>query len=107
MIADGIASSRHHHVERVEHVTITATETGDRQASEAIRKAVQRAGSAGLQEHRAAPPMRLRKVPGPFPRARGKRISGQMARFTVFQKKKPGQLCANRAAHIPQLRDWR
>jgi hypothetical protein len=30
-----------------------------------------------------------------------------MARFTVFQKKKPGQLCANRAAHTPQLRDWR
>ena len=28
--------------------------------------------------------------PGPFPRAPGKRTSGQMARFTVFQKKKPG-----------------
>ena len=44
--------------------------------------------------------MRLRKGPGPFPRAPDKRISGQMARFTVFQKKKPGQLRANRAAHI-------
>jgi hypothetical protein len=37
---------------------------------------------------------------GPGLHAPGKPISGQMARFTVFQKKRPGQLCANRAAHI-------
>lgn len=35
-----------------------------------------------------------------FPRAPGKRTRGQMARFSGFQKKKPGQLPANRAAHI-------
>jgi hypothetical protein len=34
--------------------------------------------------------MRLRKGPGHFRSAPDKRISGQMARFTVFQKKKPG-----------------
>ena len=34
--------------------------------------------------------IRLRKDPGHFPRAPGKRISGQMARFMVFQKQKPG-----------------
>jgi hypothetical protein len=33
-------------------------------------------------------------------RAARQRTSGQMARFTVFQKKKPGQPRANRAAHI-------
>ena len=39
-------------------------------------------------------PMRLRKDTGPFPRAPGKRISGQMARFTVFQKKDRVQIRA-------------
>jgi hypothetical protein len=32
--------------------------------------------------------MRLRNGPGPFPRAPGQRTSGQMARFTVFQKER-------------------
>ena len=44
--------------------------------------------------------MRLRKDPAHFLAAPDKRISGQMARFTVFQKKKPGQLRANRAVRI-------
>jgi hypothetical protein len=29
------------------------------------------------------------RAPGPFPRAPGKRTSGQMARFSLFQKKSP------------------
>jgi hypothetical protein len=45
-----------------------------------------------MRQHRAAsraggPPLRFRKGPAPFPRAPGKRTSGQMARFGVFQEK--------------------
>jgi hypothetical protein len=35
--------------------------------------------------------MRLRKCPDPFPRAPGRRTSGQMARFSLFKNTKPGQ----------------
>ena len=37
----------------------------------------------------AARPCIYPRGPGPFPRAPGKRTSGQMARFSLFQKKSP------------------
>ena len=48
-------------------------------------------------------PPRLTQGPGQFPRAPGKRGSGQMARFS-FNTKSPASFALT--GH-PQLRDWR
>ena len=66
-------------------------------------KAVERAGSGGLQD-KAARAYLYARTPAQFPHAPGKRISGQMARFTVFQKKSPANFALTGPAHIRNLR---
>ena len=81
------------HLDRVECVIVADRTGGGRQRAgrlgvgvEAAGRPYKRAGATGQKR----PAHTVYANPSPIPRAPDKRISGQMARFTVFQKEKPG-----------------